>query len=201
MSFDNYFMRLYESGYGDRVIEETQEVLGYEVSTEAFYALHAQIDLLVDECDIDTYGATYQSYDRDDWTLARVLDAQDEKAALAKKGNSQVWMAIGAISAAMRAMVVTAVIAPRTTFASIQDVPAPEDAVENSMEATAGPGDEAVLKRKKEIQAFAAVIDEVKHPLELVREVIDVTTRMREALAAGVELPIEETEPLPDDMR
>lgn len=197
MSFDNYFMRVYESGYGDKVIEETEGVLGSEVAVEAFFALHAQIDLLIEECDVDVYGATYQSYERDDWTLARVLDAQDEKAALAKKGNNQAWMAIAAIAAAMRTMVVTAVIAPRTTFTSIQGVSTP-----NEIELQEEPDAEGtVLKSKKEIQAFAVAIEQVKHPLEVVREAIDVTTRMRKALGSGMELPIEETEPLPEDMR
>ncbi len=109
-----YFTRRYEDIYGADVVASLVERLGGEAVGEAFFAVHAQIDLLVEEGEIPVADGQY--YNKNDWTTNDVLRAQDEVAAIARKGNHPMFLALEALSACMWKLHDLAPLAPSTSF-------------------------------------------------------------------------------------
>lgn len=121
-----YFTRKYEDTYGADVVAALVERLGGEAIGEAFFAVHAQIDLLVDEGEIPVADGQY--YNKNDWTTGDILRAQDEVAAIARKGNHPMVLAIEALAACMWKMHDLAPLAPTSSFGGRDDeTPAADD--------------------------------------------------------------------------
>lgn len=112
---DNYFTNLYSDCYGDNVIKEVMDLFsGNKSIVESFFAVHAQIDLLVRENDISLYEAKFR--DLDEWRLEQVLACVDEIVQIAKDQKSLAWVQIRCLVKCMREMAVVAKSAPENNF-------------------------------------------------------------------------------------
>lgn len=112
---EDHFIRTYEGVYSGDLVEHVRSIFeGDAPLTEAFFALHGQIDMLVEEHDIRLSDGEKQV--QDNWTPELVLDCVDEVVLLAKQQNSPAWPSIMAIASAMRVIVRTVPIMPPTEF-------------------------------------------------------------------------------------
>ena len=125
MQQEAYFTRKYEGVYGSGITERFREVFESEAITETFFAVAAQIDLLVEEGQISLASGQY--YNKSDWTVDEVLLAGDEVAAIARAEKSPMLVAIEKLVACMRRMYETAHLAPAGDFRDTDDLRAPED--------------------------------------------------------------------------
>lgn len=112
---EDHFIRTYEGVYSVDLVEQVRSLFeGDAPLTEAFFALHGQLDMLVEEHDIRLNDGEKQV--QDNWNPELVLDCVDEVVLLAKQQNSPAWPAIMAIASAMRVIVRTTPIMPPTEF-------------------------------------------------------------------------------------
>lgn len=112
---EDYYTRKYEGDYSVELTEKVRAHLNDDpATTEAFFALHAQLDMLVEEHGVFLHDGEHQV--QDDWTPDLVLMAVDEASALARQQNSPAWPAMTAIASAMRIMIRTASVVPSTEF-------------------------------------------------------------------------------------
>lgn len=109
-----YFTRKYGDFYGEAVIAYLLEHLDGEAITEAFFAVHAQVDMLVEEGAISLVDGEYSG--RSEWTAEQILLANEEVAAIARRANSPMLVAIEKLVACMRRIYETAHLAPAADF-------------------------------------------------------------------------------------
>ena len=112
---ENWFTRKYEGDYSVDLIEKVRALFeGSESITEAFFALHGQFDMLVEEHSVFLGDGEHQV--QDNWTPDLVLAAVDEAVSIARQQNSPAWPALMAIATSMRVMIRTASVMPSTEF-------------------------------------------------------------------------------------
>jgi len=112
---ENWFTRKYEGDYSAELVEMTLGLFeGNAAITEAFFALHGQFDMLIEEHEIFLNEGEHQI--QHEWTPELVLAAVDEAVAIARKGNSPAWPTLMAIASAMRVMIRTIPVMPSTEF-------------------------------------------------------------------------------------
>ena len=113
---EDWFTRKYDGDYSPELSEKVRSTFNNSASlTEAFFGLHAQFDMLIEEYDVFLGDGEKQAFSVE-WTAFSILEAVDEATDLAKKQNSPAWPALMSIAAAMRAMVRTVPIMPSTEF-------------------------------------------------------------------------------------
>ncbi len=115
LTVEDHYIRTYEDVYSVELVEQVRSLFeGDAPLTEAFFALHGQLDMLVEEHDVRLSDGEKQV--QDNWNPELVLEAVDEVVMLAKQQNSPAWPSIMAIAAAMRVIVRTVPIMPPTEF-------------------------------------------------------------------------------------
>jgi hypothetical protein len=118
--FADFYTRQYVETYDETVVEKLNALFDDDTrTTEAFFAIHSQIDALAERYDIDLWRSEYR--DRDTWTVDVVLAAVDEIVTFARTDNMPCWTVMLAMSTAMRMMVELAPFAPSSEFVDIDE--------------------------------------------------------------------------------
>ena len=101
--FLDYYTNVYDEIYGDGVVGLLHGLFEDKRSTEAFFAVNAQIDALVDYHGVPMWEAEYR--DISVWTVDLVISAMYEIAQIARSKHCVCWPTILALATSMRLMV------------------------------------------------------------------------------------------------
>lgn len=152
--FTDFYTRHYEEVYSREVVAHLHELFNDERITEAFFALNAQADALLQHFEVTRFDSKFRTMSSTDWTIDLVLDYMDEGLEVAYEAFSPCWPTVGALVHAMRAMVTMGPHAPPKEF--IEEVEDPTGRSKLSQ-------DPQFMETKKTVENRAVSPHEVMH--------------------------------------